>query len=179
MALKPTIYKAKIALSDLDRQFFQSLNLTIAQHPSETPERMLARLLAFCINAEQEPMFTTGLSTPDEPDIIARDLSDSITLWIDVGEPAFERIKKASRIAKAVKIYSFNAKSKVWWQQSTAKFHDLKVEVLQMEWPQIQAMTKLIQRTMDFALTISEQTAFFSSEQGDCEISWVELQGRQ
>ena len=32
MALKLTIYKLKVALSDLDRQVYEALNLTIA-HP--------------------------------------------------------------------------------------------------------------------------------------------------
>ncbi|MDG2273895.1 MAG: YaeQ family protein, partial [Halioglobus sp.] len=50
MALKPTIYKAQIELADSDRNCYESLSLTVAKHPSETLERMMVRLLAYCLN---------------------------------------------------------------------------------------------------------------------------------
>ncbi|MBV1889621.1 MAG: YaeQ family protein, partial [Gammaproteobacteria bacterium] len=109
MALKPTIYKARISLSDLNREIYDTLNLTIALHPSETMERMMARVLAFCINSEELLSFTKGLSEADQPDIWARSLDDRITLWIDLGEPLPERIKKAKHQSEAVKVYSFNS----------------------------------------------------------------------
>lgn len=64
MAQKPTIYKANIALNDLDRNFFDSLELTIEQHPSENLERMIVRMLAYCLNAQDRLRFTAGISTP-------------------------------------------------------------------------------------------------------------------
>ncbi len=87
MALKPTIYKMKITLSDLDRDYYDALSLTIARHPSETLERMMVRVLAFCINAQEGLAFTKGLCAVEEADIWARTLDDQISLWIDVGEP--------------------------------------------------------------------------------------------
>jgi len=176
VALKPTIYKARISLSNLNINLFDLLTLTIAQHPSETLERMMIRVLAFCLNAQEGLAFTKGLSTPDEPDIVARSLDDSMTLWIDVGEPAPDRIKKATRVAKAVRVYSFNTKSDVWWQQGKAKFADLPVSVCQIRWDSAQALARLVERTMELSLTISEETAYFSSGQGDCEVSWIALQ---
>lgn len=107
MALKPTIYKAKIALSDVNRNYYDTLNLTIAQHPSETQERMMVRLLAFCINAHEQLVFTKGISSPEEPDLWIRSLDDNLELWIDVGEPAFERIKKSQPHCEAVKSLLF------------------------------------------------------------------------
>ncbi len=103
MALKPTIYKFNISLSDINRNYYDTLNLTVAQHPSENPERMMARVLAFCLNAQELLVFTKGLSEPDVPDIWVRTLDDQVALWIDVGEPAVERIKKATRLAKSVR----------------------------------------------------------------------------
>ena len=63
MALGATIYKIKIALSDLDRQRYETLGLTVAQHPSETLERMMARVLVYCLNAEENLAFGKGLSS--------------------------------------------------------------------------------------------------------------------
>ncbi|AGH45888.1 hypothetical protein C427_3780 [Paraglaciecola psychrophila 170] len=98
MALKPTIYKFKLSVSDLNHDYFDSLNLTVALHPSETKERMMVRVLVFCLHAYQDHenlmAFTKGLSAIDEPDIWLRGLDDQLYLWVDVGEPSFERIKK-------------------------------------------------------------------------------------
>ena len=97
MAQKSTIYKFRIALSDLERNYYDALNLTIAQHPSESLDRMVAKLLAFSINAQAGLVFTKGLSAVEEPDIWIRTLDEQTSLWIDVGEPSPDRIKKASR----------------------------------------------------------------------------------
>lgn len=179
MALKPTIYKSKIALSDLDRNYYDTLNLTIAQHPSETLERMMTRVLVFCINAQENLSFTKGLSTAEEPDIWAHTLDNRILLWIDVGEPAADRIKKARGLSSTVKIYSFNSKSDVWWKQEQEKFNALKVSVFQFQWKSIQAMTTLVQRTMDLSVTITDNSAYIAAELGECEVPWTALQIKQ
>ena len=84
MALKPTIYKAQVELADSDRNCFDSLSLTIAQHPSETVERLAARLLAYCLNASRGVEFTRGLSTTEEPDIWRHSDSGELDLWIEI-----------------------------------------------------------------------------------------------
>ena len=176
MALKPTIYKLKISLSDMDRDHYDTLDLTIAQHPSETLERMMARVLAFCINAQEHLTFTKGLSAVGEPDIWARSLDDQLALWIDVGEPAVDRIKKATRLAPLVKVYSFNSKSDVWWSQVKEKFKALEAAVFQLDWNSMQALARLAQRTMDVSVTISGDSAYVAAELGECEVSWKALQ---
>ncbi len=176
MAIKPTIYKLRISLSDLNRDYYDTLNLTLAQHPSETLERMMARVLAFCINAEEHLTFTKGLSEVDEPDIWARTLDDQISLWIDVGEPAVDRIKKATRLAAAVKVYSFNSKSDVWWAQGQAKFSQLKASFFRFQSQDIQALAGLVERTMDLSVTITGNSAYVATALGECEVSWEVLQ---
>ena len=176
MALKPTIYKFKIALTDLNRNYYDTLSLTVAQHPSETIERMMVRMLAFCINAEESLLFTKGLSTAEEPDLWTHTADGRIGVWIDVGEPDPDRIKKATRIAQTVKVYSFNSKSNVWWMQEQAKFAPLTAAIFQFQWPQIQTLATLAQRTMDISVTITEESAFVATESGECEVSWVTLQ---
>ena len=176
VALKPTIYKLKIALSDLNRNYYDTLNLTIAQHPSETLERMIVRVLVFCINAQEHLVFTKGLSAVEEPDIWARTLDDQLSLWIDVGEPTVDRIKKATRLAQAVKVYSFNSKSNVWWDQEQVKFKELEVSIFQMQWENIKSLAALVQRTMDLSVTITGDSAYVATELGECELPWVSLQ---
>lgn len=176
MALKPTIYKLKIALTDLDRNYYDALNLTIAQHPSETLERMMARMLAFCINAQESLVFTKGLSTVEEPDLWAHTGDGRIALWIDMGEPAADRIKKATRLAQTVKVYSFNSKSNVWWKQEQEKLNKLTASIFQFQWQNIQELAKLVRRTMDISVTITGDSAYVATESGECEVNWVSLQ---
>lgn len=176
MALKPTIYKLRIALSDINRNYYDTLDLTTAQHPSESLERMMVRVLAFCINAQEHLAFTKGLSAAEEPDLWAHTLDGQISLWIDVGEPAVDRIKKATRRAKMVKVYSFNSKSDIWWSQGQEKFSTLKVSIFQFPWESIQSLATLVQRTMDLSVTITDESAYIATELGECEVSWVTLQ---
>jgi len=175
MASNSKICKLKISLSDIDRNHYDSLNLTVAQHPSETTERMMVRVLAYCINAQEGLEFTKGLSAVDEPDIWARSLDDQLLLWIDVGEPSVERVKKASRIAREVKVYCFNRKSKPWWAAGRAKFTQMNASYYQFEWQSIQALASLYQRTMQLSVTIAGNSAYIATELGECEVAWVQL----
>jgi len=179
MALKPTIFKMNMNLSDLNEDRYETINLTVAQHPSETTERMMARVLAYCLNAQEFLSFTKGLSVADDPDIWAKNFSDEFLLWVDVGEPAFDRIKKACRQAKETKIYSFNSKSDVWWLQSKANLSQLPVDVYQFEYTQIQALANLVQRTMTLSITVSGDTLYVAADLGECEIICHELQSKQ
>lgn len=176
MAIKPTIYKLRIALSDLERNYYDALSLTVALHPSETPERMMARVLAFCLNAQPSLTFTKGLSAVEEPDIWVRSMDEQTELWIDVGEPAFDRMKKASRHAGAVKLYSFNSKSDVWWEQGKGKFSQLRMDVIRFDWAQIQELCGLLERTMDWSVTITGQSAYIASGSAETEVTWATLQ---
>jgi len=176
VAFKPTIYKMKITLADTDRNYYDTLNLTVAQHPSETVERMMARVLAFCINAREHLVFTKGLSAVEEPDIWARTLDDRLALWIDVGEPSVDRIRKATRLSPAVKVYCFNSKADTWWSQGQAKVKELPASIFQFQWGSIQALAAQVKRTMDLGVTITGDTAYVASESGECEVNWATLQ---
>ena len=176
MALKPTIYKTKISLANIELNYYDNLNLTIAQHPSETLERMMAKVLAFCMNAGESLTLTKGLFSVEEPDIWERTLDNRISLWIDIGEPSFDRIKKAARLSRAVKVYSFNLKADSWWAKEQEKFKDLKVSVFQFQWKGIQALAGLVKRTMDLSVTASDGMVYVSSENGACEVPWTALQ---
>ena len=170
MAIKPTIYKLTVSLSDLDRQVYDSLSLTIARHPSETIERMAVRVMAFCLNVREQLVFSKGLSDKDEPDIWAHSLDGNLELWIDVGEPSPDRIKKASRLSKEVKIYSFNSKAPTWWQQNEKQLTILDAIFHRFQWEQVEALGSIIDRGVGLSITISGDSLFVVSELGDCEL---------
>ncbi|MBU3005165.1 YaeQ family protein [Paraglaciecola arctica] len=183
MALKPTIYKFKLSVSDLNHNYFDTLNLTVALHPSETKERMMVRVLVFCLHAYQDNQklmsFTKGLSAIDEPDIWLRSLDDQLHLWIDVGEPSFERIKKSCRVAQQTYVYSFNSKSKEWWKQSQKQFDNLPVNVLCFDWHEVQGLSELLTRTMELSITLSDESIFVAAADSQVEVNWQTLQSKQ
>ena len=135
----------------------------------------MVRILVFCINAQERLEFTKGLSAVDEPDIWARSLDEQLMLWIDIGEPSLDRVKKASRIAKEVKVYCFNRKSNTWWDQGREKFAQLKASFYRFEWASIQSLAALQQRTMQLSVTITGNSAYIATELGECEVSWAPL----
>jgi len=176
MAIKPTIYKLRIALSDMNRNHYDSLNLTVALHPSETVERMMTRIVAYCLNAHSELALTKGLSDVDEPDLWIKTLDDQINLWIDVGEPSPDRVKKSSRLAPDVKVYSFNSKTDTWWEQGKPKFSLYKnVQFYKLDWLQVETLATFLKRTMDWSVSISDDTIYIAGEDQECELKLVEL----
>ncbi len=179
MALSATIYKFSLSISDLNRDYYDSLQLTVAQHPSESAERMMVRVLAYCLNACDELAFTKGLSTPETPDVWAKSLDDQINLWIEVGEPSADKIKKATRQSKRVKVYSFNSKSDVWWAQEQKKLSALDVTVIQFPWADIQPLVELISRTINMSVTITGDSIFLNTDNGDREVHWARLQDNE
>ena len=176
MALKPVIYRARVALNDIDNDNYDSLNLTLALHPSETLERMMVRLIAYCLNYQEFLQFTKGLSTPDEPDIIATAMDDEILLWIDIGEPSADRVKKAGRKASKVRVYTFNEKSPTWWTGEQKKIKPLKAEVFQFAWQDAHALASMVERTMDISMTLTGFSAYLTIGNHERNIEWLQLQ---
>ena len=115
----------------------------------------------------------------EEPDIWAQTPDQRIALWIDMGEPSADRIKKAARKASAVKVYAFHFGWESWWRREQSKFKDLDASVFLLEWAGIQALAGMVRRTMDLSVTISEGTAYVSCGDGECEIACRPLQVTQ
>lgn len=107
MAINATIFKVDLSISDMDRDYYAEHNLTIARHPSESDKRMMLRIIAFALNANEHLAFTKGLSDVDEPDIWQKNYSDVIELWIQLGQPSEQRIKKGCNQAQQMRIYSY------------------------------------------------------------------------
>ncbi len=123
MALKATVFKFKLNISDLDRNVYDDFSLSLARHPSETDARMMLRLAAFARHADENLVFGRGISTDDEPDLWQKDLTGAIELWIDLGTPDPDRVRKACGRAQDVVLYCYGERStKVWWEKNGAGF---------------------------------------------------------
>ena len=122
MALKSTIFKAELSVADIGRGYYRDHAVTIARHPSETDERMMVRLLAFALHADDTLTFGRGLSTEDEPDVWRRDLTGAIEQWIDVGLPDEREVRKACGRAREVYVLAYGGRAvDLWWQGARGK----------------------------------------------------------
>src|SRR6188768_2760132 len=157
MALKSTIFKAELQVSDLDRNHFATHALTIARHPSETDERMMVRLLAFALNATERLEFGRGLSSEDEPDLVERDLTGAIERWIDVGLPDEADVRKACGRAREVAVIAYGGRAVALWWDGVREKLERQPRLTVREVPQdaSRALAKLA-RTMRLQVTVQE-----------------------
>ena len=158
MAPKATVVKAELQVSDMDRHYYASHNLTLAQHPSETPQRLMVRLVAFALYAHERLEFGRGLSSDEDADLWQRDYTGDIERWIDLGQPDESRIRKACARARHVVVVNYGGgASEVWWSKvasTLARFRNLTVIDLAAE--DVEAITSLLERGMRLTAMIQD-----------------------
>ena len=172
MALKSAIFKAQLALADIDHGVYADHALTIARHPSETDERMMVRLLAFALYADAALVFGRGLSTEDEADLWQRDATGVIERWIDVGLPDERELRKACGRAREVVVVAYGArKVDAWWSgnaEACARLANLVVWTLTEA--ETAALQALAARSMTVAVTIQDGHVWFAGETATIEL---------
>ena len=157
LALGATIYTFDIELADTDRAVYQSLNLRVAQHPSETPDYLLTRVLAYCLEHAEGIAFSKGLSDPDDPAISVRDLTGALQAWIDIGLPEPERLHRASKAAPRVAVYTHKDPSQWVAKLASANIHRAeKLEVFAFDRAWLGQFVSRLERRMQFSLARSE-----------------------
>ncbi len=158
MALKSTVVRAELQISDLDRHYYASHNLTLAQHPSETDERLMVRVLAFALFADERLEFGRGLSQDDEPDLWLKELTGEIDLWIDLGQPDEARIRRACGRARQVVVVNYSGRSaELWWEKNASSLaRSRNLTVLDISAGTVAELTTLITRGMRLNVMIQD-----------------------
>lgn len=163
MALTATIYSFDIELADNDRGVYESLTLRVAQHPSESEEHLVARLLAYLLEFAEGIEFSRGVSDPDQPAIAVRDLTGRITSWIDIGTPDGARLHKASKSAGRVVVYTHKDPAHLLKQVSGAKIHRAEaLELYAIERALVAALVSRLERRLAFSVSISDRELYLS-----------------
>lgn len=177
MAIKATVFKASLQIADMGRYYYADHALTLAQHPSETEERMMVRLFAYALYADDALTFAQGISGDDEPDLWQKDLTGAIERWIVVGLPDERAVRKACGRAGEVVVVSYGRAADIWWNENRSKLTRLNnLTVLRL--PDTQALAKLAGRTMQLQCTIQEGSVMMTSDDGVVEIEPVIWQGK-
>ena len=172
MALTATIYNFDVELADSDRNVYESLALRVAQHPSESDEYLIARVLAYLLEYREGIEFSRGVSDPDEPTIAIRDLTGKITAWIDIGTPDAARLHKASKAAARVVVYCH--KEGMQWLKglAAAGIHRAgTLELYMVDRAFLADLVSRLDRRMAFSVSITDRELYLS-------IGAVNLTGR-
>lgn len=158
MALKATVYKAELAVNDLDRHYYATHALTLARHPSETDERLMMRLLAFALYADEALLFGRGLSSQDEPDLWRKDLTGDILHWIEVGQPDEQHLRRACGRARRVTVINYGGRSAdLWWEKHGASLARLaNLEVLDIPAEHAAALGARASRSMQWQALLQD-----------------------
>jgi uncharacterized protein YaeQ len=163
MALNATIYVFTVRLADADRGVYETLNLRVARHPSESPEYLVTRVLGFCLEYTEGIAFSKGLSDPEEPAIAVRDLTGVLQTWIDVGAPDGARLHKASKLARRVIVYAHRDVDSWMSRLHEHRIHRADaVEINVMDRDLVAALVTRLERRMDFDLSVSERHLYLS-----------------
>jgi uncharacterized protein YaeQ len=164
MALPSTIYRTNLQISDIDRGVYETLQITVAQHPSETEERLVARLLAMAIFYEPDLTFTKGISATDEPDIWVVGPDGKTLVWVEVGLPEADRIIKAGRHSEKVALLACGKALPIWEQLHLHKLDKIKnLTVVSVEQSFISALASQLERSINWSITITEGALYLTS----------------
>jgi uncharacterized protein YaeQ len=163
MALGATIHVFTVRLSHVDKGVYDTLDLRLARHPSESAEYLVTRLLAYCLEYTEGIAFSKGLSDPDEPAIVVRDLTGVLRAWIEVGLPEAPRLHKATKATDRVAVYPTRDATTWLARLAGERIHEAQhVEINVIDTSLLNAFAARLERRMDLDLSVSEQTLYLS-----------------
>ena len=170
MALTATIYTFTIELADSDRGVYETLDLRVACHPSETQEHLVTRLLAYCLEYREGIGYSKGISSPEDPAISVRDPTGALLVWIDVGAPAAARLHKASKAAARVAVYTHKDPARLIRQWSSERIHRAaELELYSFEPALIDGLVVRLKRRMAFSLSVTGGHLYISFDDATLE----------
>lgn len=178
MALKSTIFRLTLNVSDMDRGYYGEHALTVARHPSENDERMMVRVLAFALFAADDLRFGRGLSAEDEADLHAEAPDGTIRLWIDVGLPDERLVKKAAARAAQVVVLAYGRTARAWWlkvQDVLGRLDNL--QVLLIEPDDSRALAGLAQKGADLQCIVQDGQIWLGNEDNMLQFRCPRLHG--
>lgn len=157
MALTATLYSFEVEFSHVDRGLYETLAFRAAQHPSESVDYLLTRVLAYCLEYAPGIEFSKGLSTPDEPAVFVREPTGTITTWIEIGSPTADRLHKATKAAARVVVYTHKDADRLVRDLAGERIHRREaLEIYAVDRALLTAWTERLSRRMTMTMSISD-----------------------
>lgn len=152
-----------VQLSHVDRGVYESLDLRLARHPSESPEFLCARLLAYCLEHREGLAFSRGLSDPDQPALEVRDLTGRLESWIEVGAPDAARLHRAAKAAARVAVYTHHEPARYWASLAGERIHRAEaLELYGLDRAVVEALVSRLERRVAFDLSVSDAVLYLT-----------------
>ena len=179
MAQKATIYKVELSVSDMDRHCYETHNLTVAKHPSETDERLILRILAFALNVRDRLEFSKGLSSDDEPDIWQKSRSGELELWVILGLPSEKIIRQSCGRANEVVIYSYGGRAaELWWDKiKNTAMRSNNLRVVNVSYQDSKEVGRLLDRSIKMQVSIEDNDVMISVGEAVVYMDLIEWRG--
>lgn len=157
VALTATVYRIHLELSDIDRGVYTTLDFRIAQHPSESADRVVARILAYALFYEENLQFGRGISDAEEPDLWEHDLTGQLLHWIEVGTPSAERVHLASKKARRVSIVCHKRADSLAREMAGKRVHNAEnITVVYLDPQFVAELAPLLSRSSDWLVLNNE-----------------------
>jgi uncharacterized protein YaeQ len=161
MALSSTLHHFSLQLSDVDRGVYETLELKLARHPSETAIFMITRLLAYCLEYREGIAFSDGVSAVDEPAVLVRDLTGRVTAWIEVGAPDAERVHRGSKLAGSAAIYTHRDPGPLLQQYQGRKLHRAEeIPLYSFDSGFLESASAIIDRRNEMVVSVTERQLY-------------------
>lgn len=113
-----------VELSDVDRGVYDTLDLRVAQHPSETTTYLVTRVLAYALHYDEGIEFSSGVSL-DEAAIRVVDPTGTLRVWVEVGQPTAARLNRATKAADEVWVYTYKKPHHLQREAASGRVHRL------------------------------------------------------
>jgi uncharacterized protein YaeQ len=163
VALTATIYNFDVELADNDRGVYESLQLRVARHPSESEEYLVTRLLAYLLEHADGIAFSRGISDPEEPTIAVRDMTGAITTWIEIGAPDAARLHKASKASQRTVVYTHKDPDQLVRRLRGEKIHRAgDLELYAIDRALVAALARRLERRVAFSISIADREIYLS-----------------
>jgi uncharacterized protein YaeQ len=163
MALGATIYNFDIELADGDRGIYESLALRVPRHPSESEEYLVTRVLAYLLEYADGIAFSRGVSEPDEPAIVVRDLTGGTIAWIEVGTPDAARLHRASKAAPRVAVYTHKDPAQFLKQLAGERIHNADaLELYAVDRALVRALVERLDRRVAMSVSVTDREIYVS-----------------
>lgn len=162
MALTATVYSVDVSLSNVDRGVYEQLSIKAARHPSESEEYFLTRLLAYCIEYQEGITFSKGgISDPDDPPIMVKDLSGAWKVWVEIGAPDAARLHQASKASPRVALYTHKEPRLLLRGYEGQRIHKAEqVEIYAVDRELIASLAGHLDRRISWTLSITDGQVF-------------------
>lgn len=164
MALGATIYNFDVQLANVDRGVYETISFRAAQHPSETNEYLIARVLAYCLEYAEGIGFSKGLAEPDEPAIFVRDLTGALVSWIEIGAPDAARLHRASKASPRVAVYTHRDPRTLLRSLEGERIHRASaIEIYAFDRELIAGLAARLDRRMALDLSLSDGELYLTA----------------